>query len=511
MPLTEHEEAFLLDLLEQEEKDNAKKSHLKFMQYTWMKALDDPLIVGYHTEEICNVIDEAFEKLKRGESSYYIINVHHRAGKSDLVSRYLGAHFLGEFPDKEIIQTSYKAELSAGFSAFGRNIFRSDKYKKLYPELALSTETNKKNDWLVTDRHNKPTGGKLYATGLSSGLTGNGFALGVIDDWFAGRAEAESSVYRNRVWNSFTDDFMTRRAPASIVFIIGTLWHWDGLANRIRNEMKKNPDFPQFKDIRFPAKREQSHYPEKYKNKYLFMERYPESWYKEQYATLGRYGAAALLDCDPMMRTGGLLSTDGIVYHEKGDPMIPGNTAIQWAQIWDLAHTAKQRTGDDPDWTSGTNLGFQRLDNDAIPHLWIKKVSRCRKGAKGRDEFIRVATIQAGRFCKNGIEDSIESKDAYEYIMSAVPEYSWNKIPIKGDKAVRAAPLEPIFETKGHVHIVRGDWNEDWLEEVLRFDGSGDSHDDQIDNLSAGYIMLIGSGIRMSNEARQAMAARRNR
>ena len=61
------------------------------------------------------------------------------------------------------------------------------------------------------------------------------------------------------------------------------------------------------------------------------------------------------------------------------------------------------------------------------------------------------------------------------------------------------------------MHLVRGDWNEDWLEEILRFDGSGDGHDDQVDNLSAGYIMLMTTGIRMSDKTKAALAARRRR
>lgn len=511
MALTESEELELIEYLEEELRDEKRLSHLEFMKHTWMKTIDDPFVVGFHTDEICKAIDESFEKLRHGESSYYIVNVHHRAGKSDIVSRYLAPHFLGEFPDKEIIQTSYKAELAATFSTFGRNVFRSDKYKELYPNIDLSIETNKKNDWVIVDKNTKkPTGGKLYATGLNSGLTGNGFSLGAIDDWFAGRAEAESTTIRNRIWEAFTNDFMTRRAPASIVFIIGTLWHWDGLAARIRNEMKKNPDFPRFKDLIFPAKREQSLTPEKYPGKYLFLERYNEGWYREQYATLGRYGSAALLDCDPTMRTGGLLSTIGIVYHEKDDIEIPSETDIQWGQVWDLAHTKKQRTGDDPDYTSGTLLGFEKRESDPIPHLWIKKVSRCRKGAKGRDEFIRIETLRAGKFVKSGIESSIESKDAYEYIRAALPEYNWHKINITGgDKTVRIAPLEPIFETENHVHLVRGDWNDDWIEEITRFDGSGAGHDDQVDNLSAGYIMLYHMGMKLDNNAKAALAARR--
>ena len=188
-------------LLELEKIVKAKNSHLKFMQYCWMKSKSlNPFIVGFHTREICKKIDKALEDYRNGISSYLLISVHHRSGKSDIVSRYLGAHFLGEFPTDEVMQVSYKAEFAASFSGYGRNVMKSEKYQELYPEIKLSSDTNKKNEWLIADNNRKNSGGKLYASGLHSGLTGNGFALGILDDYCSGRAEAESLVQRNNAW-----------------------------------------------------------------------------------------------------------------------------------------------------------------------------------------------------------------------------------------------------------------------------------------------------------------------
>ena len=80
-----------------------------------------------------------------------------------------------------------------------------------------------------------------------------------------------------------------------------------------------------------------------------------------------------------------------------------------------------------------------------------------------------------------------------EYLKKAMPEINWNKVIMgKGDKATRAVPLEPIFEAPGHVHVKRAAWNDDWIDELLRFDGLGKEHDDQVDNLSCGYQFQIG-------------------
>ncbi len=509
--LTEAEKDELIALYEEENRDIARSSHLEFMQHTWIKGKQTPMIPGFHTCGICSEIDRAFERYRKGESTYLLISVHHRAGKSDIASRYLGAHFLGEFPDDEVMQVSYQSGLASKFSAFGRNVFRSDKYKELYPNITLSKESNAKDYWEIAHTDSgKPTGGKLYASGLTSGLTGNGWNLGILDDYCAGRKEAESKVMRDNAWDAFTNDFMTRAAPVCICIVLATQWHWDDINGRIKNEMKKNPDFPDFKVVSYPAKAKDYNGAGKYPGKYLFMERYPESWYRNQYATLGKYSAMALLDCNPTMRDGGVLATDGIMWVD--DSQMPDERKLQRVRVWDLAHTAKQRTGDDPDYTAGTKLAFERRAGEPVPYLYIWHVARCRKGAKERDEFMKMHAKKDGYFCKQAIENSLDAKDAYEYIRSAMPDISWTKLTVKGDKLVKASPLEPIFETPGHVIVCRGSWNDEWLEELIRFDGLGNDHDDQVDNLSGGYEFLLGSGTMQISAARkEQMRARRGR
>jgi predicted phage terminase large subunit-like protein len=485
--LTETEEIEYLELLEQDERDSAKVHHIDFMRYCWMKK--EPFVEGFHTQKICARIDKAMEDFRQGKSTYLIINVHHRAGKTDILSRYLPPHFLGEFPNCEIINTTFKAALTEKFTADARNIFRSDKYQELYPEIELSQESNAKAYWEIVDRKTgKPTYGKLFGSGLSSGITGSGAHLALCDDPLSGRAAAESSTIRDGVWEAITNDLFTRLAPVHIVIILATWWHWDDPSGRIRRWMKEVPGFPQFEVLEFPAKASDYKGEGKYPGKYLFTERYPEIWYNTQRALLGKYAAAALMDCNPMARTGGRFDVSGIDYVDT----MPGAQELKWARIWDLAHTAKQREGDDPDWTSGTKMAFEYRDGDPIPYLYVSDVCRTREGASKRDDIIKSRAMSDGYYVKQAIENTIDSKDAYEYISKALPGISWTKLTIKGDKAARATPLEKIFEAPGHVIVKRGDWNDEWITEVLRFDGTGKDHDDQVDNLSAGYSFLVG-------------------
>ncbi len=459
----------------------AKKSHLEFMSFCW-RSLQN-FTPGFHTVKICERIDKAIQDYRNGKTTYLLINVHHRAGKSDIVSRYLGAHFLGEFPGAEVMQVSYAADKATEFSAYARNVIESPRYKLCYPDLVLSEDTNRKDHYLTSK------GGGLMATGLQGHLTGSGYALGILDDYCSGRAEAESPIQRDNAWNAFKDDFMTRIAPVGIVLVLATWWNIDDISGRIKIAMEENPDFPRFEILRFPARACDYQGEGKYPNEYLFEERYSKDWYRAQYATLGKYSSAAILDCNPVIRTGGRFKIETIDWIDK----IPEDKKLAFVRVWDLAHTAKQRAGDDPDWTSGTRLAFEKVKGDPVLHLWVSHVIRTRDEAPERDKKIRSTVALDGKAIRQGVESSLDAKDAYPYFKQQMPDIAWEKINIhNGDKATRAVPLEPIFEADKHVHVIRGDWNDAWVDELLRFDGLGKEKDDQVDNLSAGYIMQVG-------------------
>lgn len=503
--MTKAQKLKLLKLLKEKQKIKARKHHIDFVDYCWRFGKSKPFQIGFHTKVICDKIDEAMENYRNGISSYVLIEIHPRAGKSDLVSRYLPPHFHGEFPGEESLAVSYSADLSAGFSGDARSIAQDSKYRELYPNAYLDAKQSARDNWKVI--HNGQFPGTHQSSGLQSGINGKGAALAILDDHTASRADAESITIRNKSWSAFTDDFLSRLAPVHIVFVIATSWHHDDINGRIKLEMKKNPDFPKFDIISLPAKAKDYKGPGEYPNEFLFEERYPKSWYLMKYATMGKYSAAALMDCNPRIKGGEILNTENIQWVDPEDPRIV-KIKDQWFRVWDMAHTAKARSGDDPDYTSGTLLCFTNVPGDPIPHLWIKHVVRCREGAVKRDSIIKKWANKDGRFVRQAIETSLDSKDAYWYLQRALPDINWHEIKTKGDKLVRVTPLEPIFEAPKHVHVIRGTWNNDWLDEVDQFNGLGKQHDDQVDNLSAGYIIAVGRGYKTTPEQRALMRAR---
>jgi predicted phage terminase large subunit-like protein len=498
----------VLPQIDEVRKARARRSHLKFMQYTWQGG--EEFLVGLHTREICQKIDEALIKFRKGESSFIKIKVHPRSGKSDIVSRYAQPHFIGEFPDYEMMNVCYNSSLAESFALDAMKVMNSLEYQALYPHIRLDQESVK--TWSI-QKYNpvlkkfESARGKSNASGLFAGITGKGYHFGVLDDYCSSRADAESKTMREKMWSAFTNDFLSRRAPVSITIILATQWHEDDIHGRIE---KKNdpeseeydPKFPAFETLSFPARAEMYHTPSDYPGEYLFLERFSKEFYEAQYATLTPYESSALYDCSPIPKGGAILKTDKINYYADFQVQ-EWPEGLKWMRVWDMAHTAKQRTGSDPDYTAGTLLAYRKGERNAIGeyqwHLYIKNYVKFRENATQRDNKIIEIAKADGNGVKIIIENSLDAKDAAYYLQDRLSGIrTVHPINCKGDKVTRCSPIESLFEY-GRVHVAKGEWNKTWAEELLRFDGSGKSHDEAIDNITCGWIASQDTGYKPMN------------
>lgn len=473
-------------------------SHLEFYKYFWKTQTNADLLIGVHTRLICEEIDEAIDKFERGESSYLLITVPPRHGKSDIVSRYLPARFMGLYPDNDVIITTYASSLACDMSADSRKIVRTEEFKNIFG-VELSCESSAVDKWQMQDRK-----GTLTASGLLSGITGKGAHLLILDDYCSDRSDAESEVIREKAWKSFTDSFMTRRAPVCICIVLATPWNTDDIIGRIKklnnpNDKDYKEDFPKFKQISFPAENADFDFIhadgtiERIKYDYLFTDkvlngrkyagRFTPEFYRQQKAVLGEYSYQALYMCNPTVRGGNTLKVGNVKIHNS----LSEFPAIRYDRIWDLAHSEKQTQKADPDYTSGTLVGFRNVAG--VVEVWIKDVVRLRASAPERDTVIYSTMEKDGGAVQIGIEISLDARDTV-LIMQKATKGRRRIIPIKttGDKVTRMSYLEPAFEA-GNVHILRADWNSDWIKEAREFPSG--KHDDQMDNLSAGYELRM--------------------
>jgi len=78
--------------------------------------------------------------------------------------------------------------------------------------------------------------GSYRGAGVGGGITGMGGDYIIIDDPIKNREEANSSTYREKLWEWYTSTLYTRQEREGSILITLTRWHEDDLAGRILSE-----------------------------------------------------------------------------------------------------------------------------------------------------------------------------------------------------------------------------------------------------------------------------------
>jgi len=165
-------------------------------------------------------------------------------GKSEIASRKFPAWALGRNPRLKIIGASYSGSLAKQFSRSIQRTIDSREYAEVFPETRLtgkkaaaaakSDSQSQKGYIRNADMFDTVGYGGFYkAVGVGGSLTGTPADIGIIDDPVKDPMEAKSAVYRQRVWEWYTDVFLTRLHNESKQILIMTRWHEDDLAGRL--------------------------------------------------------------------------------------------------------------------------------------------------------------------------------------------------------------------------------------------------------------------------------------
>lgn len=443
------------------EAELAKRSYLDYVTYVWQNR-SSPFIIGEPTRQIGETINFCFERFRNGISSTVIINCPPRVGKSDLVSRYLPPRFLGEFPDKEILNISHSFDKTVEFSRFARNLIQTPQYHNLYPDIELNSKNKAVKCWGILNQ-DEEVNGKLQSHGIKSGIAGIGADCLIIDDYHKNREEADSEKIRNKIWNEFCDGLLTRLAPVNILFILATRWHPDDITGRILDQDLLDID----KQIILPALSDQ------YESGTLFPERFSAELILKKKKQLGSYGFSSLYQQAPTLRGGNIFEVDKIIEVDE-EPEIFKNEKSK--RCWDLASSSNMG-----DFSVGVK-GKVLVRNDFL-YIYIDDVSRFQKKSTDRDKIIKDLAILEN--IQIGIEAFGAYKDTFNNIREVLKSIcSIKKLHPPGSKEVKAQPLEAIMES-GHFYIKKAKWNEDFKKEFREFPFS--KHDDIVDATSLLY------------------------
>ena len=167
------------------------------------------------------------EALERGDITRLIIEAPPRHSKSETASRRFPAFCLGRTPNLQVVCSTYNQDFANDLGRDVRSIIGSEEYDHVFPNSGLRSDSK------AADRFHTKNGGIYVAVGTGSALTGRGMDIGVIDDPFKDREEAESERTRQRKWDWFRSTFYTRQMPNARLLVMATRWHEDDLTGRI--------------------------------------------------------------------------------------------------------------------------------------------------------------------------------------------------------------------------------------------------------------------------------------
>src|SRR5262249_5575021 len=142
------------------------------------------------------------------------------------------------------------------------------------------------------------------ATGVGGSITGRGFKIGIIDDPIKNREEAESAVYRDKIWSWYTSTFYTRQEGQGAIIVICTRWHLDDLVGRLEAQEKEAADrgeknYDEWEYITFPAIAKDNE-PHRNKGQPLWPEKFPLPALQTIKNALGPYDFESLYQQHPI-------------------------------------------------------------------------------------------------------------------------------------------------------------------------------------------------------------------
>ena len=145
-------------------------------------------------------------------------------GKSLTVTETFPSWYVGKYPDRRCIIACYNDDFAGKFGR--RNKAKIDEVGQFVFDIRLKKSSDR--DMEVADHD-----GGIITRGIMAGITGNAGDLIIIDDPVKNRLEADSSTYRERLWEEWENSIMTRTQAGTKIIIIQTRWHEDDLAGRV--------------------------------------------------------------------------------------------------------------------------------------------------------------------------------------------------------------------------------------------------------------------------------------
>lgn len=430
-----------------------------------------------------------------------------RHGKSEMVSKWLPAWYLGTFPGQRVALAAYQDDFAATWGRRVREIL--EEHGPHIFGITTADDSRARNrwdlrqtwspddpelfDWLTSAE------GGMFTTGVGGPLTGKGADLLIVDDPVKNQKDADSKTLRDDIWEWWQSTAYTRLEPGAIAIVMHTRWHEDDLAGRLIREAKQGGE--EWHVVRLPALAEKGDPLGRNPGDPLWPERYSKPDLERIKIAVGTKVWGALYQQRPSAAEGGEFKDDWWqTYLPYRWPKLATAT-----QSWDCAFKGK-------------------ADSDfVVGQLWLQKGADSYLAAQIRGRMTFTETLKAIQVMtawanEKGIKSHrklIEDKANGTAVMNTLQSKVEGLIPVEpeGGKLARARAVTPRVES-GNVHIPQGVipappapkradgtplWKAtrttDFIAEHREFPNG--ANDDQVDSLTQ-YLIRASGGMDLS-------------
>lgn len=456
--------------------ENCRESFFYFLQTFWDVVIAEEPVYNWHIEYLCDELEKLAVSIKNREPKPYdlIINIPPGTTKSTIVTIMFPAWLWTIDTTLRIITNSYSGGLSIEHATKAKDIVKSDKYQRLFPNVTIRRDKSGKQHYENTD------GGFRYAT--STGATITGFhAHVIINDDPVNPRQANSEALRLSA-NEHIKTLSSRKVDkvnTPTITVMQRL-HQNDVTGV---ELKKKSEA--IRHICLPAELSNKVKPielqERYIDGLLDPKRLGREALEEAKLDLGSLQYSGQYDQSPIIEGGNIVKEDWFRRISIMD-----FTALRFKEpmhfYLDTAYSKKKKTGNDP---SGI-ISACKIKNS----IYIFHAQKVYKEMPDLLRFLPeyVHSNEYSKKSKLHIEPKANGESVVQMLLE-IGDLNVTRTPTPVDnKLVRLSAVSPRIES-GRVYLVEGAWNEEFLKEVCGFPNQ--PHDEYVDLIGYAIEDLI--------------------
>lgn len=423
---------------------------------------DFAVLQGFRPAPHHDLLIQELEALTRGESDVLLVEMPPGSAKSTYVNWLFPAWFFAQQPTANVLTASHSSELAERWGRRTRNLIGAEAQTL---GIQLSADSTAAYRWGTSQ------GGEYYAVGVGVGIMGFRADLGIIDDPFGSREDAESKRIRDARWEWYVNDFSSRLKPGAKRVIMHQRWHEDDLAGRVIQQLDaiKKP----YRRLKIRAEALLGDPLGRAPGEFLWDD--PDGYNYGQFlrdrkAESDSRTWSALYQQEPVPDSGDYFQRDWL----RPVPTLPPKDSLRIYGASDYAVTAGGG-----DYTVHVVVGIDSDQRLYVLDLWRKQADSAEWIESLADLVLKWRPLEwaeetgqikasLGPFLQRHLSD----KRAFVHR---------RQFPTRGDKAVRAQSIRARMSMKGLYVPAQAVWRGDFEAELLRFPAG--VHDDQADAL----------------------------